>query len=91
MSEIKDRSAAFPRFVPDGHYNGSIDEEGMLLRDYLAAHASIDNFDIWTHVQEMRAERATYTDQEASVGEIADAIADLKYEIADAMLKRRQS
>ncbi len=30
---------AFPRFVPDGHYNGSIDAEGMDLRDYFAGQA----------------------------------------------------
>jgi hypothetical protein len=30
---------AFPRFVPEGHYNGSVDFEGMSLRDYFAGQA----------------------------------------------------
>lgn len=30
---------AFPRFVPDGHYNGSVDCEGMFLRDWFAGQA----------------------------------------------------
>jgi len=30
---------AFPRFVPDGHYNGSVDAEGMTLRDWFAGQA----------------------------------------------------
>lgn len=30
---------AFPRFIPDGHYNGSMDIEGMSLRDYFAGLA----------------------------------------------------
>ena len=38
MSEpIQDPGPAFPRFVPDVHYNGSCDFSGMTLRDYFAA------------------------------------------------------
>lgn len=39
MTEKYYGGPAFPRFVPDGHYNGSIDAEGMTLRDYFAAKA----------------------------------------------------
>jgi len=36
---IEDGGTAFPRFVPDGHYNGSVDVTGMSLRDYFAGQA----------------------------------------------------
>jgi hypothetical protein len=39
MSEKACGGAAFPRFVPEGHYNGSVDEQGMSLRDYFAGQA----------------------------------------------------
>ena len=34
-----DGGPAFPRFVPDGHYNGSVDFTGMSLRDWFAGMA----------------------------------------------------
>jgi hypothetical protein len=61
------------------------------LRATLAAHADIGCFAIWDHVQEMRSERATYTNEEASTQEILDAIADLKVRQADALIRRLQA
>lgn len=94
MSEIKDGGSAFPltgtQWNPDrdAHEVSPI-SDGMTLLDFFAAHANTDDFSVRDHVQEMRAEHATYTSQEASAEEIAAAIADLKYKVAEAMIKRR--
>lgn len=33
-SKTNDDEAAFPRFVPEGHYNGSVDVPGMTLLQF---------------------------------------------------------
>jgi hypothetical protein len=77
---------ARPMGSAPGKYNAS--QPGMTLRAYLAAHADVSEFDLPTHVFEMRSDRATYTSEPASPAEIADAIADLKVMQADALLRR---
>lgn len=84
MSEIKDGGPAFP----NPHYEGD-DLQGMTLRDYFAAHVNISDFSVLDHVLDMRAARATYISDDPSTDEIADAIADLKFKVADAMLRAR--
>lgn len=39
MTEQNDGGPAFPHFVPEGHYNGSIHYGGMTLRDWFAGQA----------------------------------------------------
>ncbi|MBR8475801.1 hypothetical protein [Burkholderia cenocepacia] len=83
MSEIKDGGPAFPRFVPDGHYNGSIDEQGMTLRDYFAAKAMvalINNEFFAQGINEIVASGNATRD---------DLIAAVAYTQADAMLRAR--
>ncbi|CAE6899834.1 hypothetical protein [Paraburkholderia domus] len=89
VSPVKDDAPAFPstndvRFgdlVTPGH-------SGMTLRAYLAAHADVSEFDIDEVIFEMRSARATYTPEPASLVELADAIADLKVTLADAIIRR---
>lgn len=66
---------AFPRFVPEGHYNGSVDEPGMTLRDWFAGQAL--------------AGLASRADRDPTLdGGLISAGA---YALADAMLKERST
>jgi len=60
----------------------------MSLRDFFANHADISQFNLSDHIFEMRAARATYTDEAPTSMEIADAVADLKAMVADALIRR---
>lgn len=74
---------AFPRFVPDGHYNGSIDEQGMTLRDYFAAKADVP----WNAVFETLAAMG---EKSPTVDRLVEYRALIKYAEADAMLRARE-
>jgi len=75
MEKLKnDGGPAFPRFVPDGHYNGSVDEQGMTLRDLFAAKA----------MQGMLAQDRTWSE-----GAFQEQLALTAFGIADAMLRAR--
>lgn len=88
IPKMHDGGPAFARPMggAPGKYNAS--QPGMTLRAYLAAHADVSEFDLATHVFEMRSDRATYTDEPATTAELADAIADLKVLQADALIRR---
>lgn len=77
MSNTNDGGPAFPRFVSEGHYNGSVDESGMTLRDYFAGKA---------------LSVMPYSPQ-SSIGCVVSGSSDIAiaaYAIADAMLIARQ-
>ncbi|MFM0432317.1 hypothetical protein PQQ75_25125 [Paraburkholderia aspalathi] len=88
IPKINDGGPAFARPLGSttGRYNDS--QPGMTLRAYLAAHADVSEFDLEECIFEMRAGRATYTNEPASIVEVADAIADLKVMLADAIIRR---
>jgi hypothetical protein len=64
---------AFPRFVPEGHYNGSVDFEGMSLRDYFAGQALAG---VWAGRESdfVKISAPTTTDVAVACYAIADAM-----------------
>lgn len=93
MSDIKDGGAAFPRphslepYAVDPQHYEHFAQEGMSMRDYFAAKAM--------HAELLSAgsfagpARALMEAAEAAGQTIAQRIAFLSYEMADAMLKQR--
>lgn len=71
---------AFPSFVPEGHYNGSVDEAGITVRDYFASAA-------------MARMMTTYRPTNITMGEnVINGLridAALAYAAADAMIAER--
>lgn len=76
-TKIDDGGPAFPRFVPEGHYNGSVHAEGMTLRDWFAGQALIGAYHAWM---------ADCRNADSSAAGMATEC----YLIADAMLKARK-
>jgi hypothetical protein len=64
---------------------------GMSLRDYFAENADLSQFNPLAHALDMRSAQTTYTTDEPSLDEVIAAIADLKFKIADAMLRTREA
>ncbi|NPT59708.1 hypothetical protein [Paraburkholderia elongata] len=88
MAENNDGGPAFPAPYHPQEGIKTVNPTGMTLRAYFAAHADISEFDIDEHVFEVRSARATYTSEPASPMEIAEAVADLKVMLADALIRR---
>jgi hypothetical protein len=75
--------SAFPWFTPEGHYNGSVHEQGMTLRDWFAGMAL-------QHITGViDAELTKGGVDTRPLPEILSGLAGLSYQIADAMLKAR--
>lgn len=88
IPKVHDGGPAFARPLGSATGRSNDSQPGMSLRAYLAAHADVSEFDLEECVFEMRAARATYTNEPGSIVELADAIADLKVMVADAIIRR---
>ena len=83
--------AAFPRFVPDGHYNGSIDEQGMTLRDYFAIRAPEPSKERLERERQSDKNRNPYNEpHKPPLRSDTEIRCVLAYEYADAMLCARE-
>jgi len=77
-----DGSPAFPHDAPVNGYR--CPGPGMSMRDYLAAHADVP----WTEVAITFIKKKG---RDATVSELADYVAEIRYVMADAMLQARKS
>lgn len=77
---IPDNPIAFPHFVPDGHYNGSLHYEGMSLRDWFAGQ--VMGFALVHAISDERSPMRDHNLPEEWAAQIA-------YSAADAMLAAR--
>ena len=93
MTDIKnDGGPAFPRFVPEGHYNcGAVDYSGMTLRDWFAATLpSPDPHDIEMERQIDRGRNPHNDNHKPQARAYSRIVADLRYAAADAMMEARK-
>ncbi len=74
MGERNDGGPAFPHFIPDGHYNGSVHYPGLTLRDWFAGRV---------------LSSAPWSLNEGDAQWIEQHGAAIAYRIADAMLAAR--
>lgn len=79
MTNKPENPQAFPPFLPEGHYNGSVDREGMTLRDYFAAAA----------LQGLTASHLFLFNNANENQTTAASVAACAYLIANAMLAER--
>jgi hypothetical protein len=81
----QDGGRAFPLFVPDGHYNGSVDFPGMTLRDWFAGQALASDPGNNPNLPDDPANTSRWPDAK----DLAERRARWAYHQADAMIAAR--